>query len=137
MEKKLYDMRGRQVNIARLARFHAEGFVHMLFYRILVFVAIAYGFAILLSLVAPELAFPVKILTVLVWVFFTPQVYEAAKSLTIISTRGLAFGHLSEEYKFMMKSRYKKRGGAFSVVPYCAMVVWALGFIAMLAWWNI
>ncbi len=137
MEKKLYDMRGKQANIARLARFHMEGFLHMLFYRILVFLAIFYGIVVLLFFIFPQLSFSVKALTAVVWIFFTPQVYEAAKSLAIVSTRGLAFGHLSEEYRFMMRSKYGKTGGIFNAVPYGALAVWAIGFIAMLMWWNI
>ena len=95
-EKKLYDMRGRQANIARLAHFHVEGFIHMLFYRILTFLAVIYGIVLLAFFAYPQLSLTVKALTVLVWIFFTPQLYETAKGFTIISTKGLAFGHLSE-----------------------------------------
>ena len=135
--KKLYDMRGRQANIARLAHFHVEGFIHMLFYRILVFLSIIYGIMLLTFFAYPQLAFAVKVLTAIVWVFFTPQLYETAKGFTIISTKGLAFGRLSEEYRFLMKSKYGKSGGIYNAVPYATLAVWIAGFVAMLAWWSI
>ncbi|MCW6160276.1 MAG: hypothetical protein LVQ95_04285 [Candidatus Micrarchaeales archaeon] len=136
-EKKLYDMRGRQANIARLAHFHVEGFIHMLFYRILTFLAVIYGIVLLAFFAYPQLSLTVKALTVLVWIFFTPQLYETAKGFTIISTKGLAFGHLSEEYRFLMKSKYGKSGGIYHAVPYAVLAVWAAGFVAVLLWWSI
>lgn len=136
-EKKLYDMRGRQANIARLSRFHKEGFIHMLFYRILVFVSILYGIVLLLFFAYPQLSLLSKALTAIVWILLTPQLYETAKGFSIISTKGLAQGHLSKEYRFLMKSKYGKSGGIYNVVPYAAMVVWVAGFVAMLVWWSI
>lgn len=137
MEKKTFDMRGKQSNIARLSHFHAEGFVHMLFYRVMIFLSIFYGLVVLLSFQYPYLGFAVKPLTVLVWFFFTPQVYETAKGFALIQSKGLALGHLSEEYTTMMKNKYKKGGGIYQIVPYVTLTVWAIGFIAMLFWWQI
>lgn len=132
--KKTFDVRERHGIIVRLARFDREGFVHMVSYRVMVFLAVIYGIAVFLSLLYP-LAPEVFVLTVLVWIFFTPQVYETAKSFALISSRGLAFGHLSEEYKFIVKTKYKKSGSAFMLIPYLVMLVWVIGFVFLLLWW--
>ena len=134
--KKTYDMRGRETSIARLSSFYPEGFIHMLFYRILIFVSVIYGIVLLLSLSDAQLAYAAKALTAAVWVLFTPQLYESAKGFAMIASRGLAHGHLSGEYTHMMKTKYGKSAAAFLIVPYLAMILWIAGFAAMLLWWS-
>jgi hypothetical protein len=136
MEKKTYDMRGKQSNISRLARFDLEGFIHMLFYRIQIFYSVIYGLAMLYYLIT-GIDFGLKLLTIIFWVLITPQLWETIKAFSLISSRGLAFGHLSEEHVYLMKSKYSKTGSVYSIIPYAAMLFWVLGFIAMLMWWSL
>ncbi len=136
MEKKTYDMRGKQSNISRLAFFDIEGFIHMLFYRIQIFYSMIYGLA-MLYYVFFGVDIGIKALTVIFWVLITPQLIETIKAFSLISSRGLAFGHLSEEHAYLMKSKYSKTGSAYSAFAYVAMLLWALGFIAMLLWWTL
>lgn len=137
MEKKTYDMRGRQANIARLRPFYNEGFIHMLFYRVLIFASVIYGVVLLLSLAYPQLALAAKVSTAIIWILFTPQLFETLKGFSLISSRGMAFGHLSEEYTILVRKKYGRNASVYAYVPYAAMVLWAIGFIAMLVWWSI
>ena len=139
MEKKLYDMRGSQANIVRLAAFDMEGFIHMLSFRILIFVSIIYGIAILLYFVANLVvtASFIKLLTALVWILITPQFFETVKMGSMIGTNGLSFGRFSEEHVFLAKSKNKVDTRFFDIMPYCVMAIWIVGFVAMLIWWSI
>ncbi len=137
MEKKTYDMRGHQANIARLFVFDKEGFVHMLFYRILIFYSVVYGLAVLVFLTYGLSPLLLKAMTAVLWIFFTPQVYETAKGFSLIGSKGLAFGHLSEEYIFLAKNKYHKGVSIFPTVTTVAFAMWIIGFVMMLLWWNI
>lgn len=137
MEKKTFDMRGKQKNIARLRHFDTEGFIHMVFYRALIFYSIIYGILLLGSLVYAQLAPYSKPLTIIFWILITPQLYETVKAFSLISSRGLAFGHLSKEHVYLMKSKYSKTGSVYIIIPYVAMFFWAIGFVALVLWWSI
>jgi hypothetical protein len=137
MPKKVYDFRGKQSNISRLTRFDPEAFVHMLFYRVLIPVSIIYGIVLLASLVFSGLELAVKALTVIIWILFTPQVFETAKAVSVTGSRGMAFGHLNESYLFILRTRYSKKAGAYTLFPYLVLALWVVGFISMVAWWSI
>lgn len=137
MEKKLYDMRGSQANIFRLAKFDTEGFIHMLFFRILIFVSVIYGLAIMLYF---ENALPglwVKLLTAIVWILITPQFFQTVKVISMVGSGGLSFSHFSQEYVFLAKEKRQTDTRAFDILPYALMAIWVIFFIAMLVWWNI
>ncbi len=140
MAKKLYDMRGKQANLVREARFDMEGFVHMLFFRALIFLAIIDGVVILayLALGSPA-AYQLgpEALTAAVWVLITPQLFESIKLVSMMRTRGLAFGHFSKDHAFLMRSKYRINTGPARALPYAVMAVWAAGFVAMVLWWSI
>ncbi len=137
MEKKTYDMRGKQANIARLWHFDREGFIHMVAYRALIFYSIPYGILLIVSLFYTNLAHYTGILTIIFWILITPQLYETVKAFSLISSRGLAFGHLSEGYIYLSKSKYSRSGTLYKPIPYIAMLLWLAGFIALLFWWTI
>ena len=112
----------------------------MLFYRVLIFYSVFYGLFVLASYAYPGLAQLDKPLTLLLWILFTPQAFEVAKGFAIISTRGMAFGYLSEEYVYSIRAKSKSAGEAaryFTVLVYAAMLLWAVGFILAVIWWGI
>lgn len=137
MEKKTYDMRGRQGNLFRLLGFDKEAFIHMIAYRALIFYSIPYGVLMLISLVYANLAAYTWLLTAVFWILVTPQLYETMKAFSLISSRGLAFGHLSESYVYLEKAKYSRSGSLYKPIPYIAMLIWIAGFIALLLWWKI
>ncbi len=138
MKKVTFEQRGNQFKITRLLGFDLEGFVHMLFYRVLIFVAFIYGAVLLLSLsIYPQLSGYVKPLTLVVWVLITPQLYETFKGMSMMLSGGMVHSRLSEEYTSMMRSRYKKSGTAFVLVPYVALLLWIFGFAYAILWWTI
>ena len=137
MDKKTFDMRGSQKNIARLSHFDTEGFIHMVFYRALIFYSIIYGVLLLASIVYIQLAPYSKPLTIIFWILITPQLFETVKAFSLISSRGLAFGHLSKERVSIMKTKYSKTGSVYKTLPYIAMILWVIGFVALILWWNI
>ncbi|MDG6931401.1 MAG: hypothetical protein JRN26_07990 [Nitrososphaerota archaeon] len=132
---KRKDRRGPQSRIGRLASFYMEGFIHMLFYRILVPVSIIYGALVLAWMLYPPLGLAVKALTIAVWVLFTPQLFETVKGLALSRSRGMAFGHLNEEFKALYRARYGNGGWYLGAAPYVVLAVWLVGFVAMVVWW--
>jgi hypothetical protein len=137
MPKKVYDFRGKQSNISRLIRFDPEAFVHILFYRLLIPVSIIYGVVLLASLAFAGLGLVAKTLTIIVWILFTPQVFETAKAISVTGSRGIAFGHLNESYRFILRTRYSKKAGGYSLFPYLILALWVIGFIFAVVWWSI
>lgn len=136
--KRTKDLRGHQSNVHRLSKFDSEGLIHMVAYRWLIIFSVIYGILLLLSLYYyPQLAYAVKIATVVIWMLFTPTAYETVKGLSLISSRGLAFGHLSKEYTEIMNSKYHRSSGIFKYVPQFAMLLWLIGFIVMVLFWQI
>lgn len=148
-QKKLMDLRGPQTRIGRLVPFIFEGWLHMLFYRIMVPLSILYGLAIIAylelteagGLEAGEVAVPgpwgvaLKVLTMIVWVLWTPQLFEVAKGLSLAWSRGMAFGHLNKEFAALYRKRYGKRSGLFIAFPYVALILWIAGFVILLVRW--
>jgi hypothetical protein len=135
--KKVYDLRGKQSNLARLIRFDKEAFVHMVAYRALIVFSVIYGVIMLLYFVIPGLGPLAKASTAIIWILFTPQLFETAKGASLVMTKGLAFGHLGKGYSFLMKKKYGRTGGYAKPTPYAVMLLWAAGFVAILLWWTI
>ena len=134
--KKLTDMRGPQRRILRLLSFYFEAFLHMFTNRIMVFLSMVYGI-VTIAYVAflPELGVTLKILTAVVWVLWTPQFFEALKGLALVWSRGMAFGHLNEEFAHLYRKRYHKRPGVYVAFPFVVLALWAAGFVVMLMRW--
>jgi hypothetical protein len=134
--KQLKDLRGPQSRIGRLASFYIEGYVHMLFYRIMIPLSILYGFFITAYFIVPGLGLWLKIYTAVMWVLWTPQFLEVAKGLSLAWSRGMAYGRLNGEFASLYRKRYSKRSGAYVAFPYVVLVIWVLAFVVMLARWQ-
>ncbi len=134
--RKPRDLRGRQSRIGRLARFYLEGFIHVLAYRLMVPLTILYGLLIIAYLAEPAFGTALKIATAVIWVLWTPQLFEVAKGLALAWSRGMAFGNLNEEFAHLYRTRYGKRRGLYLSLPFIVMAVWAAGFILMIARWQ-
>ena len=130
------DLRGPIWRIGRLLRFYREAFLHVLAYRIMVPLTIIFGVIMLLSLFVPGLGPLLKVVTAVVWVLWTPQIYEVAKGLSLAWTRGMAFGRLNEEFAHLYRKRYGKNTGAFVALPFVVLALWAAGFVLMIARWQ-
>jgi hypothetical protein len=133
--KNLKDLRGPQIRIARLAKFYLEGFIHVLAYRIMVPLTILYGLLIIAYLLALGLGSVLKIATAIVWILWTPQLFEVAKGLALAWSRGMAFGNLNEEFAHLYRKKYGRKPG-YQALPYAVLVVWTAGFILMIARWQ-
>jgi hypothetical protein len=134
--KRLEDLRGPQRRIARLLRFYPEAYLHMLFYRLAVPLTLLYALAILLYLLLPGLGLALKIFTAVLWALWTPQIFAVAKGLCLAWTRGLAFGQLNPEFAALYRKRYPRRTGLYRALPYAVLVLWVLGFAALLLRWH-
>jgi hypothetical protein len=133
--KKVKDLRGPQTRIGRLARFHFEGYIHVFAYRILVPLMILWGLLIIAYLLAPGLGVALKVVTAIVWVLWTAQLFEVAKGLSLAWSRGMVFGKLNEEFAHLYRKRYRAKDG-LKALPYVLLVVWAAGFVIMIAGWQ-
>lgn len=130
------DLRGPQSRIGRLARFHVEGYVHVLAYRILVPLMLLYGILVIVFLLVPGLATVLKAATAVIWVLWAPQLFEVMKGLALAWSRGMAYGNLNPEFAHLYRKRYGKRPGFYVALPWIFLVVWAAGFILMIARWH-
>lgn len=136
--EKSYDLRGRQSGIMRVARFSPLAFIHMLFYRILIFVAFLTAVTLAFYVVthSASASMLAKILLLITWILFTPQLFSAFKALSLVSTKGRVFGHLNEAF---VRARVKGHllDPAFEALPYAVLTVWVLGFVLLfIAWFS-
>ena len=133
--KRLTDLRGPQSRIGRLLSFYFEAYLHMFTNRIMVFLSLIYAACIAAYLLVPGLGTLLKVLTVAVWLLWTPQFFEALKGLALVWSRGMAFGHLNSEFAYLYRKHYGKRSGAYSAFPFVVLALWAAAFVVMLARW--
>jgi len=129
------DLRGPQARIGRLARFYMEGYIHVVAYRIMVPLSILWGLFIVAYLLFPGLGVLLKVVTAIVWVIWTPQLFEVAKGLALAWSRGMAFGRLNQEFAHLYRKRYGAKDG-LKALPFLFLVVWLAGFIVMLVGWQ-
>ena len=135
--KRTYDLRGRQSSIFRLLGFDPEGFMHTLIYRVLIFLAIIYGIVLLLANEYHQFYFAVVPLTAAVWILFTFELFEFIKGMAMAQTKGLAFGKFTGTYReVQLKKASSAQTFAFTAAPYIAVIIWLLGFAAMIMWWH-
>ncbi len=133
MEKQVYDVRGRIGSLARLIGFDKAGFIHMVTYRIFIFVAVFTGLLLLYCAAFNPAYFNsafVKALILLDWLFFTAQVYAASQVLAFILSQGRASEHINKSF---INAEDKRKGvdSALRHIPYIITVLWLLGFAAM------
>ncbi len=134
--KGLGDLRGSQARIFRLAGFLPEGFIHVLAFRIKVPLAILYGALIIVYLLLPGLGTVLKVATAVIWVLWTPQLFEVAKGLALAWSRGMAFGKLNPEFANLYRKRYRRRAGLYRALPFVVLAGWTAGFILMIVRWQ-
>jgi len=133
-----FDLRGPQVRIGRLSRFYMEGFIHMLFNRILAPYALIFGVVTLSwQLGVSSVSILMKPMILLLWVLFTPQFLETVKGLSMASSRGIAFGHLNPEFAFLYRTRYKKSGAGYKAVFSIVAALWVVSLILLLVVLNL
>jgi len=134
--KQVYDLRGKQSSILRLWRFDKGALLHMVSNRILMFFALL-GIVVL----AWDMYSPVyiaglwaRIVILVVWLLFTPQLFGTFKVFSLISSKGAVFGHMNE---FFVKTSMKKSrvNFVYRVIPYAAIAVWLLGFVGLALVW--
>jgi hypothetical protein len=134
-EKRLKDLRGPQRRIGRLASFTMEGYVHVLVYRIMVPLTLLYAALIIVYLAAGVPGAVLKVITAVVWVLWTPQLFEVAKGLSLAWSRGMAFGRMNPEFAALYRKRYAKRSIGYQAFPFVVLALWTAGFIIMLLRW--
>ena len=134
-QKKTKDLRGPQGRIGRLIPFHFEGYIHVLAYRIMVPLMVLWAILIIAYLAAPGLGMLLKIVTLVVWALWTPQLYEVAKGLALAWSRGMVFGKLNEEFAHLYRKRYGKKA-VLGILPMLFLLVWTAGFIVMVVGWQ-
>ncbi|MEM3839392.1 MAG: hypothetical protein QXF01_02325 [Candidatus Micrarchaeaceae archaeon] len=135
--KTVYDIRGKQKNIFRLAGFDLEGLIHMVAYRILIFASFIIGIIVLGTILFAPGALGssyINVLILLVWVLMAPQVYETAKAFAIIVSKDLSSEYLNQSF-VNSSARNKSSYAAYRVFPYVMLAVWIIGFAIMLAMW--
>lgn len=130
-----FDTRGSETSIGRLLKFDKLAFVHVFFYRVLIFFSfIAAAIALIYFITLNQTAFlAMQVAIVIVWILFTPQLFATAKVLSISMTNGISFGKLNPS--FMSTVEKKKSTVFFNILPYVALVIWVAGFVVLLFTW--
>lgn len=127
-EKRIYDARGRMSNLGRLKHFDREALVHLISYRLLIITSLLTFITFLISLAAPSADIVWKVLLLFVWIFFSTQVFETLKGLSLTGSGGIAFGRLNESFISAMVT--KKTSPGFKAIPYVALAFWLAGLVA-------
>lgn len=126
-----HDLRGRIALLGRLLRFDKEAFIHLLFYRCLIVSSIVTFIIFALSFPFHVLFYGVKVMIALDWVFFTTQVFESAKAMSLADSRGAAFGHLNPS--FVSSMLVSRNASAYRLLPFLLLAVWIAGLAAYIA----
>ncbi len=122
----------------RLKRFYGAAFIHMLFYRILIFVAPITAVFILVGIVSgyPAAIFASRILILASWILFAPQLFAALKAFSLVSSKGTAFGRFSEPF-----ARLRSVGSSghlvYNALPYVGTLIWTAGFAVIVFAWFV
>ncbi len=130
-DKNIYDPRGRLSNLRRLRPFDIEALVHLISYRLLIITSLLTFIVFLATLAAPPLEGALKVLIVLDWIFFSTQVFETLKGLSLAGSRGIVFGRLNESYLSAMAGKREYPG--YRAVPYIALMLWIIGLFVLIA----
>ncbi len=130
-DKNIYDPRGRLSNIGRLRGFDAEALVHLISYRLLIISSLLTVVAFLFSLGVSQLDAVWKVLLVLDWIFFSTQVFETLKGLSLTGSGGIAFGRLNQSFLSGMLG--KKDSPGYRAIPYIALALWLVGLVVLIA----
>ena len=133
--KRLTDLRGPQSRIGRLLTFSFEAWLHMVTNRIMVFLSLLYAASIVVYLLVPGMGTPLKVLTAVVWVLWTPQFFEAMKAFVLVQSRGMAFGRMNGEFAHLYRTRYHKHPAPYTAFPFVVLAGWIAGFVVMLLRW--
>ncbi len=130
------DLRGPLSRLGRLAPFHPEGFIHVVAYRVMVPLMILFGALVFVYLFVPGLGALLKVSTAVIWVLWTPQLFEVARGLSLAWSRGMAYGKLNAEFAHLYRKRYGRATAHLVAFPWVVLVLWAAGFIVLVAWWH-
>ncbi len=133
--KQLLDLRGRQSRIGRLLGFSFEAWLHVAAYRVQIPLSLVYAVLVAASLLVPGLDRAVEIGTAVIWVLWTPQLFEVVKGLALAWSRGMAFGHMNEEFAALYRARYARHAGVLRVLPFLFLAAWAAGLVVLLVRW--
>ncbi len=137
-EKEIYDVRGGQSKLFRLLRFDTEGLVHLVFYRIAIVIAalMVISMAIGVKYVQTPFINATRVLMLLLWIMFTPQLFETIKAMSLIASRGVVFGKLNPSFMSQVK-RNTSMDGLLYALPYVVLAVWAVGLIGLVKLWFV
>ena len=134
--KVLRDLRGSPGRFARLLGISFEGWLHVVVYRIQVPLSIVYALTVIASFLVSGLGVVIKVFTAVIWVLWTPQLFEVVKGLALAWSRGMAFGHMNPEFASLYRSRYARHAGILRVLPPLFLVAWAAGLVVLLVGWR-
>ncbi len=130
------DLRGPLSRLGRLAAFHREGLIHVVAYRVMVPLMVLFGALVFVYLFVPGLGLALKVSTAVIWVLWTPQLFEVARGLSLAWSRGMAYGKLNPEFAHLYRKRYGKATWHLVAFPWVVLVLWAAAFVVMLVRWQ-
>jgi len=131
------DVRGSQGSIFRLYAFDKESLVHMLFYRALIFVALAtVVMVVAYDITHSAFAYDCIIaMLIAIWLLFAPQLLEMGKVGALVLTGGLSSSKLNKSFFDTIEKWRRVRASLLGLLPYIALVIWLACLPVMLAVW--
>ena len=133
--KEVYDTRGRQRNVFRLAHFDNEGLAHIVTYRILAFLSIVTGALTLITLHYGSLnglSYVTYALIAIVWALFGIEIYATYKAFVVIATKGIVFGRLNDSF-LNSEVKDRNRHSFLKPVGYAVLAIW-YALLAVFIW---
>ncbi len=123
-------------NLSRLFSFYKEGFIHAVSYRVLIFISLLTAAFLIIDIFVNStiIILTTKILILITWILFTPQLFSVFVVMVVYMTKGLAFGNLNPSFVNTLEKNEQSLS-VYKSIPYIAIAIWLLAFIALSLMW--
>ncbi len=134
LEKELFDVRGREINLLKTLNYDKEAFLHLASFRILIVISLFMSVMLFANILFGSFGGYIKAIIVLAWLLITPQLYEVMKAFSLIMSGGFAFGKMNKSFLDTMKEKTSKPSYNILVAfPAIGMIIWIAVLAAFIA----
>lgn len=115
-----------------LRRYHFEGWVHVVSYRVAIVYSIIVALAVSSHLLGLTSWATVKLLLAAYWIILTPLFYFVVKGTLLALSKGVTSSSLAETALEILREKYRFRYIGLLTLFYTLLILWVAGFILFL-----
>jgi len=112
-----------------LRRYHVEGWLHTVAYRVAIAYSLLASIAIVLYLIGLLEWLYLKATLAVYWVILTPLFYFVVKGTLLALSKGVISSSLAETALELLREKYRYRYVALTAAFYILLLAWIAGFI--------